>query len=390
LEQAAMSGELSYLKTFAGIGMLACAAMASAARPAPPRNGEMGFVLSAFGFAVYPGMADNCPDGYVNTISENYLASLPPDERKRLTLPANEKEYDRNWKAYARGPNNTNLCTNYDQFPDRPLQKLLKGKTAYGVDLDGDDGRGAGSKEVCAHDSFSSPEGATGVDNQAYRVMGCIRGWRAPDGAPGDVMRYQQERINTGELTTVLLLRGVDSLESDDDVEVIVASSMDQPILDAQQKFVNTATYTVSDNPHWRNVFKGHIKDGVLTTDAGDAYLRQPVYDGERGPRLARTEWIFHKGKLRLTFQPDGSLKGVMGGYMPPMLLLDRAISSGVGATDIVNYDCASSYNTLKKYADGGRDPKTGQCTTISTTFIVTAVPAFVADRPQLKTASVK
>jgi hypothetical protein len=368
----------------------AAAAGAAVAVPAPPSNGELGFVFSTFGYAVYPGMADNCPEGYANTISENYMASLSPAEHARLSRPENEKEYDKNWKAYARGPNNTNLCTNYDQFPDRPLQKLLQGKTAYGVDLDGDDGRGAKLHDTCPHQSFVSPDGEPGVDNQSYRAMGCIRGWRAPDGSPGDVMRYQQERVNTGEYTTVLLLRGVQSLLNDDDVEVILASSLDRPILDMQAHFVTGATYKISDNPRWRNVLHGHIHNGILTTDEREIVVRQPVYDGEKGPRLARTEWIFHHARLRLAIQPDGSLQGVVGGYMAPLLFFDRGASSGVGATDIVNYDCASSYNTLLKLADGGRDPKTGQCTTISTAFLIKAVAAYVNDTHPAKTAAAK
>jgi hypothetical protein len=34
----------------------------------------------------------------------------------------------------------------------------------------------------------------------------------------------------------------------------------------------------------------------------------------------------------------------------------------------------------MKRLADGDRDPKTGQCTSISTQYRIKAVPAFVVD----------
>src|SRR5579871_2134375 len=70
--------------------------------PAPPANGEMGFVFTDLSYAIYPdpGMKDACPHGWAKTIRETYLDTLPPAERKRLSLPENEKEYVAKWNAY--------------------------------------------------------------------------------------------------------------------------------------------------------------------------------------------------------------------------------------------------------------------------------------------------
>jgi hypothetical protein len=347
-------------------------------RPEATMNSrELGFVVSTFHYAIYPGMTDNCPAGFANTNSDAYLASLSPAERARLSKPENEEEFSRLWKASVRGPDNTNLCTNFDQFPERGLQRTVQGKVSYGLDLDGK----KHSTDTCAHEEFDGPAGERGIDNQAYRAMGCMRMWRSSDGTPGDFIRYQQEWLSSGEFTNVLVLRGVDSLANDDEVEVIVASSLDQPVVDAQQRFIDGATYALADNPRWRNVLKGRIRDGVLTTQAKDIVLRQPIQSSENMPRMLRTENVFRQGRLRLTFQPNGSVRGVMAGYAPLLQLFERSAVTGVGATDVVNYDCAASYNTLKRLADGGRDPKTGQCTTISTAFEVAAVPAFVVEK---------
>jgi hypothetical protein len=345
----------------------------------------MGFIFSAFHPAAYPGW-DNCPGGYANTLSQNFLAMLPRAEAARLKRPENEKEFDARWKASALGPHNTNLCTNYDQFPKRPLQKTVKGKVAYGLDLDGD---GAVS-DSCAHENFRGPAGETGIDNQAYRALGCQTGWRSPDGSPS-AFTYYSNQLSTGELTIVMLLRGVDSLVDDNDVQVVFAASLDTPIVDAQKRFVRGASYEVSGaNPRWRNVLRGRIRDGVLTTAPQDIVVRHPIYDGESGPRAKRFGWVFGKGRLRLHFLPDGSLKGVVGGYLPLISFLARSTSSGLGTTHIVNYDCASTYLTLKALADGGRDPKTGHCTTISSAFQLEAVPAYVTDRPAVATAAAR
>ena len=41
-------------------------------------------------------------------------------------------------------------------------------------------------------------------------------------------------------------------------------------------------------------------------------------------------------------------------------------------------WTCPSAYAAMKKFADGYRDPKTGQCTALSTAYRIEAVPAFV------------
>jgi hypothetical protein len=355
-------------------------------RPTLPQNAadsEIAFVFDTFAPAIEPGMRKNCPHGYAGTSSENYLASLPAAERVRLSRAENEMEFAERWKASTLGPNNTNLCSNYNLFPNRPLQRTVQGRTSDGIDLDGDDAKSASSKG-CAHESFVSPDGRRGIDNQAYRAMGCTRTWRGLDGSPSDMRVGFDSRLRTGEHTIVLILRRVDNLERDDDVEVVIASSLDAPIIDTQARLVPGASFEVSANPRWRTVLRGKIADGVLLTEAKSITLRHPLMNGE-GPRAVRSEWQFDDSRLRVRIGADGSLKGVLAGYMPFRTLLDRQVNAGVGAAQTVNMDCAAAFNTLQQLADGGRDPRTGQCTTISTVFEVSAVRAFVTDRRDQK-----
>lgn len=349
--------------------------------PAAPTNGELGFVLTAFAPAIYQGKGD-CPEGLANTVRENYLQSLPPAERARLLQPTNEQELTQRWKAYAVGPNNTNICANAEMF-DRPMQKTIQGKVAYGLNLDGD---GSGASDGCAHENFTSPDGETGIDNQAYRAMGCTRNYRGVDGVAGDIVKGYNNFLATGEHTLVLLLRRVESLTNDDDVEVIFATTDDRPTLDSKQNFIPGASFTVSDNPRWRNVLRGHIADGVLSTEPADIRVtRRFGIGGVRGERL---EWDLRRSRFRLVFQQDGSVKGLLGAYQPYDQVTKMTRTGGIGAALVAGIDCAAELGTLKKLADGLRDPKTGQCTAVSTALDIAAVPAFVFDRPPVGPAT--
>src|SRR5579862_2247701 len=71
--------------------------------PAPPANGEMGFVISTFGVAVYPGK-DACPNGLSPMVRDNFLTTVSAEERERLQKPENEPELTQRWKAYGFSP----------------------------------------------------------------------------------------------------------------------------------------------------------------------------------------------------------------------------------------------------------------------------------------------
>jgi hypothetical protein len=132
-------------------------------------------------------------------------------------------------------------------------------------------------------------------------------------------------------------------------------------------------------------VLHGWIDKGVLLTEPVDIRLRRTF--GHGGLRGAKSEWDLHAMRLRLTFQADGSFKGMLGAYQTPRNILYSTIAGGLGAATVAGIDCAAQYNTLMKLADGGRDPKTGQCTTVSIGLDIAGVSAFVFDRVPDKVA---
>ena len=367
----------------------AIAQASSSPLPAPPAGGIMGFVVWHFVPAVLQG-DDACPDGPVVKTRDSFLATLSPEERERIQRKENEAELRQRWAASVSGPSGTNMCSQYALFPDRPTVRTVQSKYAWGLDLDG----GAPDPDGCVHENFASPDGITGVDNQAYRALGCKLEWRGKDGKGGDIVRGYDGFLASGEFTQVLLLRGVDSLVNDDDVEVIYGNTADRPVVDSTGKFIWNASFTISERPpRVRNVLHGRIVNGVLTTEPTLIRLTQTW--GQRAQmdlRGVRSKWTLQKGRLRLSFQPDGTLKGIVGGYQPIEEFVISPSLGGMGSLLDAGIDCAAEYNTLKKLADGMRDPKTGRCTAASTALELAAVPAFVNDvkdaqaRPQVAT----
>ena len=370
-----------------GKGLLAsgCLLLSLGATPqtdasaAPEDLGEMGFVLTEFAPATYQGK-ENCPDGLARTVRENYLLSLPTPERDRLSRPENDGELGKLWRAYALGSDpSTNICNNMELF-DRPPQMTSQGKLAYGLDLDGDAMGGQPAASSCAHSNYISPDGEKGIDNEFYRVQGCTRFYRGVDGVSGDLIKQLNLQLASGEQSMVLKLRGVDNLVDDPEVEVILATTRDQPILDANQKFIEGTSFTVADR-RWRNVLRGRIKGGVLTTEPNDIRLSQRW--GFGGVRGSRAEWDLREGRLRLKFEQDGTVRGLLGAYLPLENAMQVPRLGGIGMAETGGVDCAAMYAAMKRHLDGLRDPKTGQCTGISTANEIVGVRAFIQDLPQ-------
>jgi hypothetical protein len=351
--------------------------------PAAPANGIMGFVVHHFVPSVIQGK-DACPEGLAVTPKDRFLAKLPQEERERLQKDEHRAEFMRRLRADITGSGGTNICSHYAMFPERSTIYPVQSKHAWGLNLDGDEGNGSSNPDGCAHENFSSPDGENGIDNQAYRALGCTASWRGTDGVAGDIVRGFSQFVASGEWTQVLLLRGVDSLVNDSEVEVIYGNTPDRPVVDSAGKFIHNATFTISDKaPRYRNALRGRIVNGVLTTDPNDIKLTQTW--GQRARidlRGARGHWDLRRARLRLTFQPDGTLKGLVGGYEP---IGDQLLSASLGDYGSAmngGIDCAAQYNTLRKLADGLRDPKTGECTGVSSALDLRAVPAFVNDTP--------
>jgi hypothetical protein len=339
----------------------------------------MAFIVEHFGNPPYQG-DDDCPEGLGTMLRANFTASLPPAERVRLLKPENAPEFQKLYVESARGPNGTDICTHYDRF-DRPATRTVQGKTAYGLNLDGNDGSSTDAAG-CSHDNFTSPAGESGVDNQTWRALGCLKIWRGTKEAPPQTAQVFNQSLANGENGQVIVIKGIDSWASDHDVQVIYGNTRDRALLAADGRFERGASYVMSETPGGPNVLRGRIVNGLIEISAPELRLRQVFHLGRglRGEDLrgARGKLDLRRIRMRLSIQPDGSLTGLIGGYQSIEDSMFMLTIGGLGAATTADFDCPVIYATYRRMADGDRDPKTNRCRTISTAYQIKAVPAFV------------
>ncbi|HTJ64334.1 MAG TPA: hypothetical protein VL899_11035 [Alphaproteobacteria bacterium] len=334
-----------------------------------------GYAVTWFQPAMYTG-DDDCPDGLNK--SPDFAAIFKAEGKtaeqiKDLIDHPNSKEFG--LAVINRGPHGENVCADPASVPD-PQLKTGKGKIAWGFNLDGktDDG-GAPAPNTCAHAKYVSPDGTPGIDNQMYRALSCMVALRGKRGHDGFVMSYIMERMRAEGLRTYLVeIKGIDDPRNNKDVEVGIYLGSDPLVLDAKGEVRRDTTQRISKDPRWHNVVHGTMKDGVITTDVFNLNLL--------GDPIWVPEFHFKQAKMQLTLQDDGTIKGTVGGYQDLMAMYYNTSKSGILFETTNAATCPGVYYALKKMADGAPDPKTGECTQISTAFTIEALPAFVIHQP--------
>jgi hypothetical protein len=319
-----------------------------------------GFVIKTISEAMHDS-PDNCPQGVVvaprpDVIDvEKYLASVPPADAQRLRSFPRELHN----LIGRRGPNNTDVCEHPTSIPD-PGMRTVQSKIGDGFNLDGTDD-GHATADSCAHQKFVSSSGEPGMDNQLFRVRGCVPAF------------YNQANTANGYMRSsyalLLEITGVHDLKNDNNVQVGFYVAADSMVKDASgTDILPDATFQIDNNPKYQTVVHARIVNGVVITDPVDlSYLYNFA-------TTHANNFIFHKAHLRLELQPDGNAKGLFGGYVDW-----RNIFTPQTRTEALSkMDCAGYYYALQRFADGVPDPKTGQCTAISTAFKIDAVRAFL------------
>ena len=126
--------------------------------------------------------------------------------------------------------------------------------------------------------------------------------------------------------------------------------------------------------PHRERRADHRAADIVLTQTWGQG--------GARDIRGNRTKYDFRSARLRLDFQSDGTVTGMLGGYRPVFDVIQSPAHwrgrLGAGRRDRLRVKLAHSAID----ADGIRDPRTGKCSGVSSAMRIRAVPAFVNDLP--------
>jgi hypothetical protein len=349
-------------------GLLSPTAHAASANAAVTETGgakarTLGFAVTSFPYALYKG-ANDCPDGLAMAAKEIYLAAAAPAERARLTKPENLKEFEQ--KAY-HTTDGKDLC----QAPDYPRapQRTPQGKVSFGMNLDGT-ADGAATDTTCAHEKFNGPNGEPAVDNQTYRVLGCSSNFRGFPGEEGYLESLRNASFKDGGTTMLIEVMGVTDTQNDDDVTVGVYNGATPMMIDANGHMLPYASLTVTKDEKFRAVAHGKIVNGVLTTAPTDIAL---TYDFGGYPSY----FHFKAARLRLELNPDGTANGMMAGYLAASDV-DLTPHAKQESAEMIGYDCPTFSQAVRRFADGFKDPKTGQCTALSTAFDIKAIPAFV------------
>ena len=319
---------------------------ASAVEPIKDRT--IGYVMTDYFFAMYatPEKTE-CPEGINDGSIVQFNELYPKDKPRKLA----ETELVREAGIW---------------FPSKaPEQFKFKEpvtKIAPGLNLDG---------KVGPND-FTSPSGEAGIDNQLYRVIGCIGDYRPGGSLRGFHNIYLRDR---GYTRLLVELTNVDSLVNDDDVTVTTYRGLDRLLTDAGGNEIlpnGTERVDARFGMIFHKQAHGKITNGVLTIDPAD--LNVPiimVYNSRNAYFTIRNTQF----KMNITAE---SLKGMWGGYFD-IPSFYRAINSAY-ASYHHTYGAQSEpsvYKSLYRLADGVPDAS-GQNTGISGAIEINFKQAFL------------
>ncbi len=360
----------SYLTIARRSGVALAAVCALFAGPAVAASKTLGFVITTWNTGLYESkFIDECPQGFNIGYDEIWWRGISKTDRARLTENGLKSRLDRYFNAIRRGPNSEDVCMNPTVVKDPPLL-TVEGKVSYGVNLDGNDDGSANAK-TCQHQNFTGLDGTPSVDNQMYRLLGCIYGFRSYGQFE---VNANENRKSNGNGMTLIEVTGVDDPKNDSEVKVSFYRAIDQYTLDGTGNFTPFASYRIDapgGKPRYSSSVKGRIENGVLITEPGDVNL--PFYGNYTYMNQEIKEM-----RLKLELSDDGaSAQGMAAGYYGVDQLMFYIGGLGpISSTAISN--CPSIYVAAHELADGYPDPKTGKCTALSSSFNFRAVAAFI------------
>jgi hypothetical protein len=320
----------------------------------PLRDGTIGYVMTDLFWAVYqtPDAREECPRGFNDGPREQF-EKLYPDHEAMSVVETQLRQEIETWHP----------TTEPDGFEFLEVE----GPHAWGLDLDG----------IVGPNDFVHPDGTPGIDNEVYRAVGCIIGFRGPDGVE---FIFQNKAILDDRYNRMMIeLTGVDDLENDDEVTVTWYRGSDRLLTDATgQKVMPGGTQRV--DRRWGEGLirqsRGRIEDSVLTTEPiGDLII---PWQNLSVPSVH----VIRDMRLQLTLTPQGAT-GLLAGYADVDKYYFQLIRND-STHHLSNGQISgiSLYKALRRLADAHPDPETGANTAISTALDVKMAQVFVVDAP--------
>ena len=309
------------------------------------------------------GPRPECPNGYQYSSRAQWEAQFPTEESRKAMLAKHLLHLNR-------GPNGEHAWIHPEAVKDPLPFRELQTKTALGVNLDGTpDGRA--TAKTCRHEKFTGVDGEPAVDNQLYRAVGCMRS------SGGEYLGFLNAGVRTRAASRVLMeISGIDNEVNDDAVEVTLYKGTSPAIAkDAANKALAWQTHEIDRRaPQFTQRLRGRIVDGVLITEP--QAVRWPT-----SVRLEPFAFDISDMQLRLKMTEEGA-EGMLVGYQSLESLWRFLARVGTLVDPTANMSGPTLYAALHRYADGGKDPQTGQCTAISAAHKVGFVRAFIVHPP--------
>ncbi len=329
-----------------------------------------GFVFTEWSYDIPKDNPGECPEG-MNITDEDFFSEEYAEVRDEV-----KRRYDAGDREGALGLLPADACKDPSVWPD-PGHILFKGDASVaGLDLDSETSL-ASSGDQCAHNDFTGANGQAGIDNQHYRLMGCVEGYR-PDGLFDRLFDTNNSILENG-YATLLEIKLVEGTQAEGRVEARLFTSAGPITKDANGQVVPDMSQLVHDDTLFHSTaFQGEIKDGILTAGPVDAKLKFKV-------QAIDNYYWFRDLQIRAEMLSDGSMKGILAGYWDIKNTFNfltevyiGPVHLGRAAANNIGYQCAGIYHALPRVADGHPDPETGQCTSMSTVINFAAVPAFI------------
>lgn len=323
-----------------------------------------GYVVKWFHMATYSD-DQACPQGINPRSEEVFLRILNDMEMPSEKIEEIMADFPNTMYYYAgrRGKIDgkpVDVYLNPTSVPD-PKLKTVQGHEGLGFNLDGKDS---------AEDFVDTETGERGVDNQLYRALGCIGSLRGTPDARPTHPSIQWDMVRDQMPAWLVEISGIDDTQNDDDVEVSVYRAIEPVVRDATAEPQADMTFHIDPSPRTENRVRGKIKDGVLVTEPFDFYMI--------GDPFAIPEYDLGNARLRFTWDANGNMNGILGGYQDWEMIYWSFASGGSVNEANVSIDVPGIYYVLRNFADGRPDPKTGMNMAISASYVVEAIPAFI------------
>ena len=352
--------------------LAAVAALSFAFAGSPASAETIGLVMTQFHLAG-PFTTDGkqeCPQG-LNTADnrDNFRAQFKTPEEQSEVL----RKYGSTQMHY-RGPNGESDTYSPEAVQDPLPHHDGMGTASDGMNLDGTQD-GQATDKTCKHAKFTSPTGEA-VDNQLFRVFGCIKALR-PQGLYDSFVNMEIPQLVVNRW--VIEITGVDDRVNDDHVDITVAHGLDELVPDGNGGFVAGRSQRVDEGAAgYVQHATGRIVNGVLIAEPMRELRITTSGIIEYGERR------FSDARMRLKLTPTGAT-GIISAYNDVQRFYRLHAKSlglhGVAAT----VSMPSIYASLLRNADGYKDPTTGQCTAISGTYTVEFVNANVVRQSKKK-----